>query len=113
MARKINFRPLLLALLVVGTVFWGTSLSAEDAGSLYKAKCALCHGADGKGDTPVGKKMGVRDLASPEVQKMSDAELITIAAKGKNRMPAYEKKLSNAEIKDIITYIRQLAKGRR
>lgn len=81
-----------------------------DAAANYKAKCAMCHGADGKGDTPAGKKMGARDFASPEVQKASDADLIAITTKGKNKMPAYSGKLSDADIKDLIEYVRQLAK---
>jgi mono/diheme cytochrome c family protein len=111
MATKADFRRISLAFLLVG-VLWASSSLAEDAASLYKAKCALCHGTDGKGDTPVGKKMGLRDFASPDVQKMSDSELHTVVAKGKNKMPAYEKKLSNAEIKDVVTYIRRFAKAR-
>jgi cytochrome c553 len=67
-------RLALLATLVTAIVLWGTTAAAQDAAT-YKAKCATCHGADAKGETPVGKKMGIKDLASPEVQKMSDAEL--------------------------------------
>jgi mono/diheme cytochrome c family protein len=91
---------------------WSMALVAQDAAGLYKTKCAACHGADGKGGTPIGKKMGLRDFASPEVQKMGDDELITIITKGKNKMPAYEKKLSDAEIKSVASYIRQLAKAK-
>jgi cytochrome c6 len=109
---KTVVRLSLLAAVVAAVALCTTALAAEDAASTYKAKCAMCHGADGKGDTPVGKKMGIRDLTSPDVQKMSDDELITITTKGKNKMPAYENKLSAAQIKDIVTYIRQLAKGK-
>jgi mono/diheme cytochrome c family protein len=109
MAGKADARRLILALLLASALS-GPWLFAADAASLYKAKCALCHGADGKGDTPVGKKMGLRDFASPDVQKMSDSELHTVVAKGKNKMPAYETKLSNAEIKDLVTCIRRFAK---
>ncbi len=102
----------LLAAVVAGVALGSTALAADDAAATYKAKCAMCHGADGKGDTPVGKKMGIRDLTSPDVQKMSDEELTTITTKGKNKMPAYENKLSAAQIKDVVAYIRQLAKGK-
>ncbi len=105
------FRGLLLVVVACGLALW-SSPAAADAAANYKAKCAMCHGADGKGDTPVGKKMGVHDFASPEVAKASDAELITIVTKGKNKMPAYSGKLSDADIKDLIGYIRQLAKGK-
>lgn len=102
----------MLTILAVGLALWSTPAAADDAAATFKAKCAMCHGADGKGDTPVGKKMGIRDLTSPDVQKMSDDELTAITTKGKNKMPAYENKLSAAQIKDIVAYIRQLAKSK-
>lgn len=89
---------------------WSMPLVAQDAAAIYKTKCAVCHGPDGKGDTAMGKKLGVRDFSSPEVQKQSDNELIAATAKGKNKMPAYEKSLKENEIKDLIAYIRQLGK---
>lgn len=82
----------------------------QDGSALYKSKCAMCHGADGKGDTPVGKKMGVHDFASPEVKAMSDGDLTQIITKGKNKMPAYAGKLKESEIKGLVAYIRHLAK---
>jgi cytochrome c6 len=84
----------------------------QDAAALYKSKCAMCHGADGKGDTPIGKKMGIRDLTSAEVQKQSDSELEQIVKKGKNKMPAYDGKLKDSEIKDLVAFVRQLGKGK-
>jgi mono/diheme cytochrome c family protein len=77
---------------------------------LYKSKCAMCHGTDGKGQTPAGQKMGAHDFASAEVQKQSDADLTQIIQKGKNKMPAYESKLKPEEIKDLVGYIRKLGK---
>ncbi|MGB9464603.1 MAG: cytochrome c [Candidatus Acidiferrum sp.] len=82
----------------------------DDAASLYKAKCAVCHAADGSGNTPTGKKLGVRDFASPEVQSETDVQLIEITAKGKNKMPAYANSLKDVEVKELIVYIRDLAK---
>jgi cytochrome c6 len=102
----------MFAMLAVGVALWSTSAAADDAPATYNAKCAMCHGADGKGATQVGKKMGIRDLTSADVQKMSDEELIAITTKGKSKMPAYENKLSAAQIKDMVAYIRQLAKGK-
>ncbi|HUK26031.1 MAG TPA: cytochrome c [Terriglobales bacterium] len=88
----------------------GTSLAAQDSGATYKSKCAMCHGADGKGDTPMAKRLGVRSFSSPEVQKESDAELIQITTDGKNKMPGYGKSLKETEIKGLVAYIRELAK---
>jgi mono/diheme cytochrome c family protein len=79
------------------------------AESTYKAKCAPCHGPDGSGDTAVGKKLGVHDFHSAEVQKMSDSELTEITSKGKNKMPDYEKSLKPDDIKELVNYIRTFA----
>ena len=102
-------RVLAVAVVVLGLVSCSKSVFAA-AADTYKSKCAMCHGADGKGNTPVGKKFGVHDFSSPEVQKMSDGELGLIIAKGKNKMPGYEKSMKEAEIKEMVTYIRQLGK---
>lgn len=79
--------------------------------ALYKAKCASCHGPDGGGNTPAGKKLKVRDLRVPDVQKQSDAQLAAMIAKGKGKMPSFEKRLSKEEISQLVTHIRGLKKG--
>jgi len=78
--------------------------------TVYKAKCVVCHAADGSGNTTMGKKMNLRDLGSPEVQKQTDAELTDIVAKGKNKMPGYEKTLKPEEIKALVAYMRTMKK---
>src|SRR6266481_6079798 len=67
-----------------------TAAEGQDSGSgasVFKAKCVSCHGADGSGNTPVGKSLQVADLRSPEVQKKSDAELAESVSEGKGNMP--------------------------
>ena len=82
----------------------------EKSAALYRPKCAVCHGADGKGDTPTGKTMKVRSFTDPEVAKMSDDELAGAIEKGKDKMPAYGKSLKPDEIKAMVAYVRSLAK---
>jgi len=77
---------------------------------VYKAKCAGCHGADGAGTTAAGKATKARDFCSDEVKKESDDDWISIIVKGKNKMPSYDKKVTEAEIKDVVAYIRSLCK---
>jgi mono/diheme cytochrome c family protein len=104
--KQISLRMGLLALLACGLFAVGASQAvAQDAAATFKAKCAMCHGADGKGG-----KMGTRDFASAEVKGQSDAQLAEIITKGKGKMPAYDGKLKDTEIKDLVTYIRSLAK---
>ena len=101
--------PVALFLVLIFVPFWiarGQS-TGED---LYKAKCAACHAPDGSGNTPAGKTLGVGDLRLPDTQKLSDTQLAVIVAKGKNKMPGYEKSLTSDQIKGLVAFIRELAK---
>ena len=100
--------------LIVTTILLLIAVSAvagtPDGAALYKAKCASCHGADGAGQTAMGKSMKLRDLGSAEVQKLTDAELTAITADGKGKMPAYKGKLSGEEIKAVVAHMRTFKK---
>ena len=82
----------------------------SDGESTFRSKCSICHGADGSGNTATGKKLKMRDLRSEDVQKQSDVQLAEIITKGKGKMQAYDKKLTEEEIKRLVGYIRDLAK---
>jgi cytochrome c6 len=100
----------LATLLAFGMILLCNSpVQAQDAAATYKAKCVMCHGADGKGSA-VGVKMGAHDFTSADVQKQTDAQLTEAITKGKGKMPAYEGKLKDTEIKDLVAYIRSLGK---
>jgi cytochrome c6 len=101
--------PLLLAAGMLLS-WWSMPLVAQDAAATYKNKCSACHGPDGKGDTPAGNKLSVRDFASPEVQKQSDDELAATISDGKNKMPAYKKSLKPEQVKDLVALIRTFGK---
>ena len=96
-----------LVLLLVGLVT--ATAKADTAEATYKAKCQMCHGPDGKGETPTGKAMKVKDFSSEDVQKMSDADLTATITNGKGKMPAY-KTLTPEQVKDLIAYVRSLGK---
>ncbi|HVO80033.1 MAG TPA: cytochrome c [Terriglobales bacterium] len=103
-----NVMKAAFAVLAFAMVF--STWSLADGAADFKAKCAMCHGADGKGDTAMGKKFGLKDLGSAEVQKMSDAELNGTITNGKDKMPKYEGKLTKEQIADLVKYIRTLKK---
>jgi mono/diheme cytochrome c family protein len=108
--KHLFFRLSLVTLLLAGVIALSNiSAVAQDAAGTYKAKCAMCHGADGKG-SPIGLKMGAHDFTSADVQKQTDAQLTETITKGKNKMPPYEGKLKDSEIKDLVAFIRGLAK---
>ena len=100
----------LTSIVLIFVIALAPTAFATDAAAVYKAKCASCHGADGKGLTPVGKKMNLRDLGSPEVQKQTDKELYDWTAVGKGKMPGYKEKLSDVEIQALVVYMRMFAK---
>jgi mono/diheme cytochrome c family protein len=87
---------------------------ADDAAgaATFKAKCAMCHGADGAGKTPMGAKLSIPNLVSPEVQKKPDTSLVESIAKGKNKMPEFGSKLTADQITQVKDYIREIAKKR-
>jgi cytochrome c6 len=91
-------------------LFVAPTTAQDDGAALYKTKCAVCHGADGKGDTPLGKNFKLRDLGSDEVQKQTDAELTAITADGKGKMPSYKGKLTDEQIKQLVAFMRSLKK---
>jgi mono/diheme cytochrome c family protein len=99
--------PRLAVLFLIATPVY----AQNDATTLFKSKCSACHGADGSGNTAVGHSMKIRDFHSADVQKQSDAQLTDLIAAGKGAMPAYKGKLTDDEIKQLVGYIRTLAKS--
>jgi len=101
-----KFKATLLMLMIA----LAPAVFAADGAAVFKAKCATCHGADGKGQTTMGKKMNLRDLGSPDVQKQTDKELYDWTAVGKGKMPGYKGKLSDEEITALVKHMRTFAK---
>ncbi|MEP6643551.1 MAG: cytochrome c [Acidobacteriaceae bacterium] len=99
----------LLAFSILSLPF--SARAANDASSVFKSKCSLCHGADGRGATPVGKQMNATDLRSAAVQKESDKQLAEYVANGKGKkMPPFKNSLKEEQIEQLIAYIRELGK---
>lgn len=95
------------AALLAGICLLSSPAKADVAAAeaTFKAKCAGCHGADGKGK----EAMKTRDLSSADVQKQSDADLSGIITNGKGKMPPY-KTMTPDQVKDMVSYIRSLKK---
>jgi cytochrome c6 len=95
----------LLAASIAAPVF------AQSAGAdTYKAKCAMCHGPDGTAATPMGKMMNIPSFKNPDQVKATDAALIAITKDGKGKMPSYNGKLTDDQIRDVVSFIRTLQK---
>lgn len=87
-------------------------VSAEATAANYKKHCAACHGADGRGDTKLGRMKKARDYTSPQVKASLDEEAMFKATKeglmvdGHEVMMPYGKKLSDIEIRGLVRYMK-------
>ena len=95
----------LLAVVLVAPAF-----AQAPGADTYKAKCAMCHGADGLAATPMAKSMKVVSFKDPTMVQAPDAQFIASTKDGKGKMPAYAGKLTDAQITDVVAYIRTLQK---
>ena len=85
--------------------------TAGDAKTLYGAKCASCHGRDGRAKSMRGKLTHARDLTDGSWQNdVSDERLFNSISNGRNKMPSFKKKLSEEQINALVSYVRQLKK---
>lgn len=105
---------LILASVILVTTI--VSVSAADAKENWAKHCAKCHGADGKGQTAMGKKLKVKDYTDPKFQtELKDDASIKLIKEGKKEgtrtlMNAFNETLSEQEIKDLVAYIRTFKK---
>jgi mono/diheme cytochrome c family protein len=101
---------LALAFVILAGACAATTAQAQAGAGTYKAKCMMCHAADGSGNTPAGKSMGALSFKSAALIKASDTDLIAATTNGKGKMPAYKSQLTAAQIADVVAYIRTLQK---
>lgn len=78
--------------------------------TVFKERCALCHGPDGMGQTVMGKKLGVKDWSDGKTLNwMSDADAAKEISFGKLLMPGFPQ-LADGQVKAMVAYIRTLQK---
>src|SRR5438046_10325764 len=105
-----NIAVLTISLLIATPL----AVRATDAKTNWANNCAQCHGANGKGDTKMGKMLNAMDLTDPKKQSsFTDAQAAAaikdgIKQNGKTAMKAFGGKLSDDEIKALIAYVRSL-----
>lgn len=96
-------------------ILGAASAQAVDAKAIFTKECAKCHGADGKGNTKFGRKLGAKDYTDPKFQATLKDEEMAKAIRngldedGKNKMKPNDK-LTDEEIKALVEYMRAFAK---
>jgi cytochrome c553 len=92
------------------------SVFAADAKENWDQLCAKCHGADGAGNTKMGKKFKVKDYTDAKVQaEFTDEQIVKVTTEGstkdgKELMKGYKEDLSPADVTALVAYIRQMKK---
>ena len=105
-----------ITLTLVLTAAAALSVPAAEMKANWDKHCMKCHGADGKGNTKMGKQSGVKDYTDPKVQaEMKDENAVKIikegiVEKGKKKMEPYGNKLNDDEIKALIAHMRSFKK---
>ena len=109
---KSSIRYTALALALAGV----TTVMAADVKMNWDKECAKCHGADGKGQTRMGRQSGAKDYTDPKVQaEMDDVKAAARIKEGlkegaKEIMKPYADKFSDEEIKALVAYMRAFKK---
>lgn len=107
--------------LVLGAVLLmaaGSAWGEPDAKTLrtWKAKCASCHGVDGKAQTETAAKLGIPDMTTAAFQsKVSDAQakkaiLEGVKREGKDGMDSYRDALSDEQVEALVKVVRGFGK---
>jgi cytochrome c553 len=106
----------ILALSFLFSVLMAAASYAATAADNWESNCTRCHGTDGSGNTKMGKKYNLKDYTDDAVKAaMKDDEMFKaikegVTVDGKERMKGYKDDLSDAEITDLVTYIRKMKK---
>jgi mono/diheme cytochrome c family protein len=104
-----------IAFLFGGALCW--SATAGDVNGIWNMNCAACHGKDGKGQTMMGRKLGIKDLTDSKVQDaLTDDQAVKdikegVTDNGQTKMKAFGGKLSGDDIKALVAHIRSLKSG--
>ena len=88
------------------------SIAAPDGATIYAEKCKKCHGEKGEGNPKATEKLckGVdpEKLKLDPIAEKSDADVKKLIVEGKDKMPGYAEKLTDAEIDEVVAYCRKL-----
>ena len=93
-------------LLAAWSMLGGADAFAADSvrgQQLYGSNCAACHGAAGRAVMP-----GAPNFDRGEAMLRPDLSLLAAIRAGKNAMPAYQGRMSDRDILNVIAYLRTL-----
>lgn len=83
-----------------------------DLNKYWTDACARCHGANGSGRDNSGKPLpdnGFDFTDSRKANKKKDSDWIKVTMDGKDKMPAFKDKMSQADVEKMIPIMRKFA----
>ncbi len=107
-------KALTVAALFTAVAAWNAA--AADGAEVWAKNCASCHGKDGKGETKMGKKAGVKDYTDAKNNEaVTDEKFLKSIKEGvkdgnKEVMKSYAEKVTDEEAKAMLAYFRTLKK---
>jgi mono/diheme cytochrome c family protein len=110
MNHKTFGRFFVLAFLLLASISLWAQSNTNSAKALFKSRCALCHGEDGRGKTNLGQQMKAFDLNSAKVQRQKNSVLKQVIVNGKGNMPPFQATLSDDQINQLLKYVRTFGK---
>jgi len=96
-----------LLMLAAALSLAGTLAFADSGEATYKAKCATCHGPAGTPSAGMAKMMGIKTVSDPAMKALSVADMTAAVKNGKGKMKPIDG-LTDAQVKDVVTYFRSL-----
>jgi mono/diheme cytochrome c family protein len=96
-----------LLVLAAAVTLAGTLAFADSGEATYKAKCSTCHGPAGTPSAGMAKMMGIKAVSDPSMKALSVADMTAAVKNGKGKMKPIAG-LTDAQIKDVVTYFRSL-----
>ncbi len=100
-----------LLVLAAGACLAGSLGFAQSSGAaIFSANCQVCHGPNGIPNPTMEKLLGVMSVTNPEMKKLTPQEMVTVVTNGKGKMPAWKGKLTDAQIRAVVAYLRTLIK---
>jgi mono/diheme cytochrome c family protein len=96
-----------MVLAVVITVASAACFAQSGGEATYKAKCQSCHGTSGTPSPGMAKMMGIKPVSDPAIKALTPAGMAAVVKNGKGKMKPIAG-LTDAQIKDVVTYYRGL-----
>jgi cytochrome c6 len=103
MQMKIRSQVVLAATLALA----GVMGFADDGAAIYKAKCAMCHGASGTPSAGMAKAMGIKATSDPAIAALTVDQISATVKNGKGKMKPVAG-LSDADVKSVATFFKSL-----